>query len=231
MPAELGLGILGSVYPAADGTVWLCGETKQGGAVYTYRDGEWARHDETAGAYALRLAVTARGRAFVYHYQHKVLKMLISDDGGAAWTRETVSLDNPQYNFKRPSSLKMATAGDTVYLLGQLKSELEGFDLWSVIRREDVPPGQGRYYVAFASPHGEYFYKPSIMAFRSPDDGYVLGSQTSIRLEDGEWIKELIPASWNPQFDAVAAGPRSCWAIAGNSEITRDPVLYEATFE
>ncbi|MEE9457023.1 MAG: hypothetical protein V3W11_07730, partial [bacterium] len=125
VPAELGLGILGSVYPAADGTVWLCGETKQGGAVYTYRDGDWRRHEETAGAYALRLAVTARGRAFVYHYQHKVLKMLISDDGGATWTRETVSLDNPQFNFKRPSSLKMATAGDTVYLLGQLNSKLE----------------------------------------------------------------------------------------------------------
>ncbi|MEE8639927.1 MAG: hypothetical protein V3T41_05915 [bacterium] len=231
VPAYLGVWYLSSVYPAADGTVWFYGGTKQDDAVYTYRDGEWRRHEETAGAYALRLAVTARGRAFVYHYQHKVLKMLISDDGGATWTRETVSLANPQYNFKRPSRLKMATAGDTVYLLGQLNSKLEGFDLWSVIEREDVPPGQGRYYVAFASPHGEYFYKPSIMAFRSLHEGYVLGSQTSIRLEDGEWIKELIPASWNPQFDAVAAGPQSYWAIAGSSEIYRDPVLYEATFE
>jgi hypothetical protein len=230
VPADLGLGYLGAIHPAADGTVWFVGAAKDDSAVYTYRDGVWTTHPETAGAYALSLAVTARGRAFVYHVQNKVLKMLISDDGGASWTEERVSLDDPRFNFKRPSAMDMAVAGETVYLSGRLSSDLEGFDFKGVVGREDAPPGQGRYYVAFASPHGEYFYDISGMAFRTVDDGYCVGSQTSVRLKRGKWTKEIMPEAWNPQFDVVAAGPSSYWAVVGTSEICRDPVLYEAAF-
>jgi len=231
VPYKLGLWCLGGVYPAADGTVWLVGATANDSAVYTYRDGVWTMHPETAGAYALRLAVSARGRAFAYHVQDKVLTMLISDNGGATWAEERVSLDDPRFDLDRPSAFDMAVAGDTIYLSGRLSSDLEGFDFKGVVGREDVPPGQGRYYVSFASPHGEYFYDLSGMAFRAVDEGYCVGSQTSVRVERGKWIKEIIPETWNPQFDVVAAGPMSYWAVVGISEICRDPVLYEAAAE
>jgi hypothetical protein len=230
VPENLGLWNLGGARPTANGTVWFIGSTKGEDAVYTYRDGVWTMHPETAGAYTLRLAVTARGRAFAYHVENKVLKMLISDDGGASWTEERVSLDDPRFDLDRPSAFDTAVAGDSIYLSGRLSSDLEGFDFKGVVGREDAPPGQGRYYVAFASPHGEYFYDLSEMAFRSVDEGYCVGSQTSIRLERGKWIKEIMPEAWNPQFDAVAAGPISYWAVVGTSEICRDPVLYEAAF-
>ncbi len=229
VPASLSLG--GPVFVRPNGVIWLRGSEGESQAIYTYEYGIWRRHDATAGADTLRLAVTERGRVYVYYYQNKNLTMMISDDGGNSWTRETVSLDNPQYKFKRPSSLKIATAGDTVYLLGHLNSKLEGFDLWGVIGREDVPPGTGRYYVAFASPHGEYFYKPSIMAFRSPSEGYVVGPLTSIVLKDGEWLKEVIIEAWSPEFRLVAAGPSSYWSIVYPSEFSQDPILYEAPFE
>jgi hypothetical protein len=228
VPAGLGLG--GPAFVRPNGVVWLRGGEGESQAIYTYGNGFWRRHDATAGADTLRLALTERGRVYVYYYRNKNLTMMISDDGGNSWARERIPVDYPLYEIRAPRQAKIAAAGEAAFLSIDLHGKAPEFPSVGIIGRDDAPPGEGAYDVAFAAPHGPYFYDIKSMAYRSTADGYIVGPLTSIVLENGVWVKETVPEAWSPEFRLVAPGPSSYWSIVYPSEFSQKPILYEARF-
>jgi hypothetical protein len=228
VPVPAGLGLGGPVFVRPNGVVWLRGAEGESQAIYTYGNGVWRRHDATAGADTLRLAVTERGRVYVYYYQNKKLTMMITDDGGTSWARERIPVNYPLCEIRTPRQAKIAAAGETAFMSIDLQGKAPEFPLVGVIGRDDAPPGEGTYDVAFAAPHGPNFYDIKSMAYRSTADGYIVGPLTSIVLENGVWVKETVPEAWSPEFRLVAAGPSSYWSIVYPSEFSQKPILYEA---
>jgi hypothetical protein len=231
VPVPAGLYLGGPIFVRPNGVVWLRGAEEESEAIYTYEKGIWRRHEATAGAYTLRLAVTEGGRVFVYYYQNKNLTMMVSDDGGNSWARETIPVNFPLYEIRTPKQANIAAAGETAFISTDLYGKTPKFDLVGIVGRDDAPPGEGTYDVVFAAPHGPYFYDIKAMAFRSPSDGYAVGPLTSVSLRDGEWLKEIVSEAWSPEFRLVAAGPSSYWSIVYPSELSYKPILYEAAVE
>ncbi len=227
------LGFVGvNPYPRADDFVWFGGGTAAYRELFaTYDRGVWKKLNVPSEAEGSEFVVTEGGRAYYYYYKNEVLTVLISDDRGNTWTRETVEVEYPLYEIRKPKYIKMAAAGETVYLKTDLYGKEEDFNLVGVVARDEAPPGRGGYDVAFAAPHGPYFTDIKAMAFRSFSDGYAVGPMTSVALEDGRWLKEATPESWSPMFHLVATGPYSYWAIVDNTASSHDYILYEATFE
>ena len=158
------------------------------------------------------------------------VKVFRSADGGNSWARERIPVNYPLYEIRTPKQAKVAAAGETAFISIDLHGKAPEFPLVGVVGRDDAPPGEGAYDIAFAAPHGPYFYDIKSMAFRSTADGYVVGPLTSIVLEDGAWVKETVPEAWSPEFRLVAAGPSSYWSIVYPSELSQKPILYEDRF-
>jgi hypothetical protein len=227
------LGFVGvSPYPCGDDFVWFVGGTAAYRALFaTYDRGVWKKLNVPSEPEGSEFVVTEGGRAYYYYHKNGILALLISDDRGNTWARETVEVEYPLYEIRKPKYIKMAPAGETVYLKTDLYGKEEDFNLVGVVARDEAPPGRGGYDVAFASPHGPYFTDIKAMAFRSLSDGYAVGPMTSVALEDGKWLKEATPESWSPMFRLVATGPYSYWAIVDDTASSHDHILYEATFE
>jgi len=232
IPRSFGFVGVGPVYPCVDDFVWLLGGTAAGRALLaTYDRGVWKKVNVPSEPEGSEFVVTEGGRAYYYYCKNKILTVLISDDRGNTWTRETVEVEYPLYEIRKPAYIKMAAAGEIVYLSTDFNTKVEGFNLVGVVARDESPPGRGGYDVAFAAPRGPYFYDITAMTFRSPSEGYAVGPMTSVALEDGKWVKEATPEPWSPLFSLVATGPYSFWATAVDNASSHDYILYEAKFK
>lgn len=227
------LGLVGvSPYPSGDDFVWFVGGTAAGREVFaTYDRGVWKKLNVPSEADGSEFVVTEAGRAFYFCCKNGIPTLLISEDRGDTWVRETVEFEYSIYEIRNPTSIKMAAAGETVYLKTDFYGKEEGFNLVGVVARDQAPPGGGGFEVAFAAPHGPYFYDIKAMTFRSRSNGYAVGPLTSVALEDGRWLKEATPESWSPLFSLVATGPYSYWAIVDGTASSHDYILYEAKFK
>lgn len=221
-----------SPYPRADDFVWFTGGTTAYQLLLvTYNRGVWKKLNVPSEPYGSEFVVTEGGRAYYYYYRNEIPTLLISDDRGNTWARETVEVEYPLYEIRKPKYIKMAAAGETVCLKTDLYGKEENFNLVGVVARNEAPPGRGGYEVAFAAPHGPYFSDIAAMTFRSLSEGYAVGPLTSVALEDGRWLKEATVESWSPMFRLVATGPYSYWAIVDDTASSHDHILYEAKFK
>ncbi len=230
VPASTDVG--GAVFVRPNGFVWARGGDSKGGAIYTYQKGNWCRHSVAPGAVELGLAVTAGGRAYAaYVAENREPMVALSDDGGKSWTEEELPVGYGMYEVRSLDLAKSAAAGEALYITAVFYAEELNLVMKGIIGRDDAAPGEGEYSVAFAAPPGPFFTDINAMAFRSPSEGYAVGPLTSIAVERGGWAKEIISEAWSPLFRLAAVGPSSYWAIVHPSELSQDPILYEATLE
>lgn len=208
-----------AVRPAGGGRCWLVGMH----ALYSYEDGVWRKHLSAGRTEYFYLAVTPTGRAYAYldpGAPYQTVKIYVSDDGGGSWATERAQL--PTRNFistsTQPGGMEVVAWGERLCWGARLavpgSNEIRlGARYYAVLVRDEAPPGQGSYEIAFMAPCGPYFYDIRGLAFRDDENGCVVGTFTSVALDDGEWIQEVLPESWRPRFDGVAAGAGSYWAF------------------
>jgi len=226
LPAEFRAAYAGSIRIAGDGVVWMGVSNGETGDFLVYRGGVWRR--VISGLREFKIAVTGGGRAYLYHVAVGSRVLDISDDDGATWTREPVTFDEPGYARDKEvpfSEETLAAFGEGV-ALSTVVSSANVMSLGAVFTRDAAPPGKGSFDLAFAAPHGPYFWDIRHMAFRSPTDGYVVGRNTSVAIRCGGWEMDAVTVTWNPSFDCLGAGPSGYWAVVSDSEVSRDPLLY-----
>jgi len=205
------------VFPLPSGSCWL--ETS--GGVYTYGGGAWKRvFTRGPQMAAFELAVAANGRAFVYvtSFDGADHKVYVSDDRGGTWAAEPIKLDTEMYEI-RGYYLYPAAAGESLFLVGYLigtqleKKEAPVF--LGVIARDDAPPGEGTYEISYVGSLGwGGGWGGWRSAFRTADEGYVVGYEASLARERGEWYPE--DTAWHDgftEFAAVTAGRDAYWAV------------------
>jgi len=227
IPADVPIAVFGTAYAAPGGVVWFGG----GDAVYTYRNGVW-RCVFYIGVpdfnRQLSLAVTPGGRAFVASVKDKLPTVSVSDDGGASWTDERLA---PRYgNYElvfTQDDLLITAAAEGLVVRATFHEPTTETDCEGLLMRDDGPPGEGNYTLAFFAPHGPYFYSIDALAFADADNGYALGSLTSVAVRGGEWSMDNVPEWWSPNFKEAAAGPTAYWAVA-ETYLSQNDILYRA---
>jgi len=208
---------LGPVYPTGYDACWVCAYD----GAYIYRRGVWEKKFTFVERANYRFTVTRGGRAAFYKYSGAAApEIYISDDGGATWALERPRLDNKHFAYHSNQPAGFTSCGERVCWAARLRPagpEREGEGAYfTVMMRDEAPPGQGSYETFFLAPRGPYLTNITDMAFRDALNGYVVGTFTSLAYEDGEWIFETLPEAWHPHFEHVTAGRSSFWALAGS---------------
>jgi hypothetical protein len=227
VPADFPSSAFEYSFAAPGGVVWFGG----GDAVYTYRNGVWGRVFYIGAPdfdRRLYLAVTPGGRAFVASVKDKLPTVSVSDDGGASWTDERLAsrYGNFELVFTQ-DDLLITAAAEGLVVRATFHEPTTGTDCEGLLIRDDGPPGEGLYTLAFFAPQGPYFYSIDALAFADADNGYALGSLTSVAVRGGDWAMDNVPEWWSPNFKEAAAGPNAYWAVA-ETYLSQNEILYRA---
>jgi hypothetical protein len=221
VPASVTENGFTDVFAVAENLCWL----NTGREIYTYENGVWQKRLAQSGPRSVGLTVSPGGRAYALFEGGVIdpwLTVYISDDRGETWVTERPELDTGYYGLGSKIPPALTTRGESLCLGEQLgllfvpRGEDPGTSYDAVIGRDDAPPGEGSYDIEFIAPNGPYFYNIRDMAFRDEFNGYVVGTLTSVALDNGQWIQEVLPESLLPHFEHVAAGRSSFWAVASS---------------
>jgi hypothetical protein len=220
------------VFAAAADFCWLSTNRE----IYTFDNGVWQKRLAQSGPHGLGLTVSPGGRAYAF-FEGSVLEpwltVYISDDRGETWVRENPKLDTGYYGLGSRIPTALTTRGESVCwgedlgLLFEPRDSDPTTSYHAVIARDEAPPGEGSYDIAFMAPYGPYFYNIRDLAFRDSDNGYVVGTFTSVALGNGRWTLEVIPESLHPHFKNVAVGATRYWAL-GTRYASGADTLYAA---
>ena len=206
----------------AYGGCWL----NSGLGIYYYQNGVWKKHLATdPQRYFDGLACTPKNRVFVCRDPVGASgKVILVSDGGASWAEEPLTLGTANYRLKSVNGL--AVGGETLFIVAEVTAAGEhgGWSYGAVITRDDAPPGEGKYDLAFLAPRGPFLYDLTEVALRSGYAGVATGAMTSLAYEGGVWRHEQVPEESRP-FDAVCAGRDKYWAISNDAETV--PALWE----
>jgi len=233
-PRSLGVKRFVAVFPVRSDVCWFEGEGEESETgiqkvLLNYAGGVWNKVlGREFGHYRPYLCVTTDGTAFKYDARAGGAVFLISGDNGVTWVEERLP---SRYGDLMADiyDAEVAAAGNDVYIVTEFTSAASRMKGEGLIRRRAGAAGGGHYEVAFFSPRREELRDLRFAAFRGADDGYVVGLESSVRLKGGEWLVEDVIAGWFPNFEIIAAGPRSYWAAVNDSEIhPHEYVLYEA---
>jgi hypothetical protein len=148
-----------------------------------------------------------------------VVDVMISNDGGASWTTETLAAA-PPVNAFNTGGIYAAVGGDGVlYICSRTKDPLG-----TVVYRRTGAAGSGQYEMCGYYPLGPY---AGNYAYGLAVDGrghvLVVGDQTSIYYDGDEWREEELPDK--NDFFTVAGGNSGFYAIAINGMSSADTQL------
>lgn len=235
-PPAWGVNRIVAAHPVGNDTCWFEGEKGPTGLfkiLFIYDKGVWRKaYEGLFRRYMPVLCVTHNGLAFKYYETAGADVMLISADGGLSWQRETIPTRyGPRGEFLADfTESNIAAGGNDVFLTVDLEDSRSGIHLTGLVRRRDAVPGAGDYKLVFYSPRrGEVSGNVRLLAFRDAENGRAVGVWTSLVLRNGVWVEENVLERWRPQFEAIAAGRLSYWAVVSDSDVhAHTYVLYEA---
>ncbi len=196
---------------------WVVGER----GVYTYDRGVWEKRLHAGLLSDYYVTVSPHGRTFAYCEvggSSPGAVIYISDNGGVSWSSERPKINNKNFTGGELPGAALCTWGERLcaaVILNPASSAKvpERATYYGVLIRDEAPPGDGSYELAFFAPEGPYVSYVRALAFRPEGRGYLVGKETSIRYEDGVWVLEVL-APWRPEFFHVTAGFSGFWATA-----------------
>jgi len=220
VPSSVSEMSLKRVIPIIHTQVFFLGDDK----IYAY-DGQGWRVALSFPKNTYLYFTRGAGRSSHYLYAYAVPPgaasafIYVSDDFGVSWHAEPVKLKEGAFRQIKFDWLPepIAAAGDSLFVHCFLTAPGTHFTYEGLVRRRPAPPGAGTYELAFLSPPNPYFWRVTTMAYLSANNGFAVGSRTSVRLIGRSWITEIIGED-EGAFTAIDVAGGTFWATRARAQ-------------